>query len=221
MAAVERAAAAERAELVPVGEATEITPESVKPAPGLPDEKLPVGEATEITPENVEPAPEVKEHPEAKIRQDIASARPRRRSRLQPTSSARAAAAETDPRSRLPHQRADAIAPAKKQEKTDGTPSEPVGTGGVRKEASVKKVYRKTVTLAPKSRKGGEEARPRPAEDRRRPARSPAARRRARFRRPRRSSARAAGGRCAARWSAASPKARWTRDGASPRAVGS
>ena len=47
---------------IPVGEATEITPEVVKPARELPTpkepkpEKIPAGEATEITPESVEPA---------------------------------------------------------------------------------------------------------------------------------------------------------------------
>ncbi len=160
MAAVERAAAAERAEPVPVGEATEITPESVKPAPGMPDEPIPVGEATEITPENVKPAPEVKEHPEvAKIRQDIAKKREAEAKKQAAADELRAAAAaETDPEVKAALiKRADAIAPAKKQEKTDGTPSEPVGTGGVRKEASQEGVQEGGDAGAQVA-KGGEEA---------------------------------------------------------------
>ncbi len=160
MAAVERAAAAERAEPVPVGEATEITPESVKPAPGMPDEPIPVGEATEITPENVKPAPEVKEHPEvAKIRQDIAKKREAEAKKQAAADELRAAAAaETDPEVKAALiKRADAIAPAKKQEKTDGTPSEPVGTGGVRKEAGQEGVP-KDGDAGAQVAKGGEEA---------------------------------------------------------------
>ena len=160
MAAVERAAAAERAEPVPVGEATEITPESVKPAPGMPDEPIPVGEATEITPENVKPAPEVKEHPEvAKIRQDIAKKREAEVKKQAAADELRAAAAaETDPEVKAALiKRADAIAPAKKQEKTDGTPSEPVGTGGVRKEAGQEGVP-KDGDAGAQVAKGGEEA---------------------------------------------------------------
>lgn len=164
MAAVERAAAAERAEPVPVGEATEITPESVKPAPGMPDEPIPVGEATEITPENVKPAPEVKEHPEvAKIRQDIAKKREAEAKKQAAADELRAAAAaETDPEVKAALiKRADAIAPAKKQEKTDGTPSEPVGTGGVRKEAGQEGVQEGGDAGA-QAAKGGEEALTRP-----------------------------------------------------------
>ena len=160
MAAVERAAAAERAEPVPVGEATEITPESVKPAPGMPDEPIPVGEATEITPENVKPAPEVKEHPEvAKIRQDIAKKREAEAKKQAAADELRAAAAaETDPEVKAALiKRADAIAPAKKQEKTDGTPSESVGTGGVRKEAGQEGVP-KDGDAGAQVAKGGEEA---------------------------------------------------------------
>ena len=160
MAAVERAAAAERGERVPVGEATEITPENITPAPGLPDEKLPVGEATEITPENVKPAPEVKEHPEvAKIRQDIAKKREAEVKKQAAADELRAAAAaETDPEVKAALiKRADAIAPAKKQEKTDGTPSEPVGTGGVRKEAGQEGVP-KDGDAGAQVAKGGEEA---------------------------------------------------------------
>ena len=160
MAAVERAAAAERAEPVPVGEATEITPESVKPAPGMPDEPIPVGEATEITPENVKPAPEVKEHPEvAKIRQDIAKKREAEAKKQAAADELRAAAAaETDPEVKAALiKRADAIAPAKKQEKTDGTPSEPVGTGGVRKEAGQEGVQEGGDAGA-QAAKGGEES---------------------------------------------------------------
>ena len=160
MAAVERAAAAERGERVPVGEATEITPENITPAPGLPDEKLPVGEATEITPENVKPAPEVKEHPEvAKIRQDIAKKREAEAKKQAAADELRAAAAaETDPEVKAALiKRADAIAPAKKQEKTDGTPSEPVGPGGVRKEAGQEGVP-KDGDAGAQVAKGGEEA---------------------------------------------------------------
>lgn len=160
MAAVERAAAAERAEPVPVGEATEITPESVKPAPGMPDEPIPVGEATEITPENVKPAPEVKEHPEvAKIRQDIAKKREAEAKKQAAADELRAAAAaETDPEVEAALiKRADAIAPAKKQEKANDTPSEPVGTGGVRKEAGQEGVQEGGDAGA-QAAKGGEEA---------------------------------------------------------------
>lgn len=160
MAAVERAAAAERAEPVPVGEATEITPESVKPAPGMPDEPIPVGEATEITPENVKPAPEVKEHPEvARIRQEVAKKREAEAKKQAAADELRAAAAaETDPEVKAALiKRADAIAPAKKQEKTDGTPSEPVGTGGVRKEAGQEGVQEGGDAGA-QAAKGGEEA---------------------------------------------------------------
>lgn len=160
MAAVERAAAAERAEPVPVGEATEITPENITPAPGMPDEPIPVGEATEITPENVKPAPEVKEHPEvAKIRQDIAKKREAEAKKQAAADELRAAAAaETDPEVKAALiKRADAIAPAKKQEKTDGTPSEPVGTGGVRKEAGQEGVP-KDGDAGAQVAKGGEEA---------------------------------------------------------------
>jgi len=160
MAAVERAAAAERAEPIPVGEATEITPENVKPAPGMPDEPIPVGEATEITPENVKPAPEVREHPEvAKIRQDIAKKREAEAKKQAAADELRAAAAaETDPEVKAALiKRADAIAPAKKQEKTDGTPNEPVGTGGVRKEAGQEGVQEGGGAGA-QAAKGGEEA---------------------------------------------------------------
>jgi len=160
MAAVERAAAAERAEPVPVGEATEITPENVKPAPGMPDEPIPVGEATEITPENVKPAPEVREHPEvAKIRQDIAKKREAEAKKQAAADELRAAAAaETDPEVKAAlMKRADAIAPAKKQEKTDGTPNEPVGTGGVRKEAGQEGVQ-EGGNAGAQAAKGGEEA---------------------------------------------------------------
>lgn len=160
MAAVERAAAAERGERVPVGEAPEITPENITPAPGLPDEKLPVGEATEITPENVKPAPEVKEHPEvAKIRQDIAKKREAEVKKQAAADELRAAAAaETDPEVKAAlTKRADAIAPAKKQEKTDGTPNEPVGTSGVRKETGQEGVQEGGGAGA-QAAKGGEEA---------------------------------------------------------------
>ena len=159
MANVERAAAAERAEPVPVGEATEIRPENVKPAPELPDEKLPVGEATEITPENVKPAPEVKEHPEvAKIRQEIERKRAAEAKKQAAADELRAAAAvETDPEVKAAMiKRADAIAPAKK-EKTDDAASEPVGTSGVRKEAGQEDVQEGGDTGA-KAAKGGEEA---------------------------------------------------------------
>lgn len=157
MAAVERAAEAERAEPVPVGEATEIRPQNVRPAPEMPDEPIPVGEATEITPENVRPAPEVREHPEvAKIRQEIAKKREAEAKKQAAADELRAAAAaETDPEVKAALiKRADAIAPAKK-EKTDGTPSEPVGTGGVRQEAGQEGVQEGGGGQAAK---GGEEA---------------------------------------------------------------
>ncbi len=160
MATVERAAAAERAEPVPVGEATEIRPENVKPAPELPDEPLPVGEATEITPENIKPAPEVKEHPEvAKIRQDIAKKREAEAKKQAAADELRAAAAaETDPEVKAALiKRADAIAPAKKQEKANDTASEPVGTDGVRKEAGQEGVQEGGGASA-QAAKGGEEA---------------------------------------------------------------
>lgn len=159
MAAVERAAAAERAEPVPVGEATEIRPENVKPAPEMPDEPIPVGEATEITPETVKPAPEVKEHPEvAKIRQEIERKRAAEAKKQAAADELRAAAAvETDPEVKAAMiKRADAIAPAKK-EKTDDAASEPVGTSGVRKEAGQEDVQEGGDTGA-KAAKGGEEA---------------------------------------------------------------
>ncbi len=159
MATVERAAAAERAEPVPVGEATEIRPENVKPAPELPDEPLPVGEATEITPENIKPAPEVKEHPEvAKIRQDIAKKREAEVKKQQAADELRAAAAaETDPEIKAAMiKRADAIAPAK-TEKTNDAASKPVGTDGVRKEAGQEGVQEGGDAGA-KAAKGGEEA---------------------------------------------------------------
>lgn len=159
MAAVERAAAAERAQKVPAGEATEITPENVTPAPGLPDEKLPVGEATEITPENVKPAPEVKEHPEvAKIRQDIAKKREAEVKKQQAADELRAAAAaETDPEVKAAMiKRADAIAPAK-TEKTNDAASKPVGTDAVRKEAGQEGVQ-EGGDAGTQAAKGGEEA---------------------------------------------------------------
>lgn len=160
MATVERAAAAERAEPVPVGEATEIRPENVKPAPEMPDEPIPVGEATEITPETVKPAPEVKEHPEvAKIRQEIAKKRAVEAQKQAAADELRAAAAaETDPEIKAAMiKRADAIAPAKKQEKANDAASEPVGTDGVRKEAGQEGVQEGGGTSA-QAPKGGEEA---------------------------------------------------------------
>lgn len=160
MAAVERAAAAERAEPVPVGEATEITPETARPAPEMPDEPIPVGEATEITPENVRPAPEVREHPEvAKIRQEIAKKREAEAKKQAAADELRAAAAvETDPEIKAAMiKRADAIAPAKKQEKPNDAASEPVGTSGVRKEAGQEGVQESGDTGA-KAAKGGEES---------------------------------------------------------------
>lgn len=160
MAAVERAAAAERAEPVPVGEATEITPETARPAPEMPDEPIPVGEATEITPENVRPAPEVREHPEvAKIRQEIAKKREAEAKKQAAADELRAAAAaETDPEVKAALiKRADAIAPAKKQEKANDAASEPVGTDGVRKEAGQEGVQEGGDAGA-QAAKGGEEA---------------------------------------------------------------
>jgi len=160
MATVERAAAAERAEPVPVGEATEITPETARPAPEMPDEPIPVGEATEITPENVRPAPEVREHPEvAKIRQEIAKKREAEAKKQAAADELRAAAAaETDPEVKAALiKRADAIAPAKKQEKANDAASEPVGTDGVRKEAGQEGVQEGGGAGA-QAAKGGEEA---------------------------------------------------------------
>lgn len=160
MATVERAAAAERAEPVPVGEATEITPETARPAPEMPDEPIPVGEATEITPENVRPAPEVREHPEvAKIRQEIAKKREAEAKKQAAADELRAAAAaETDPEVKAALiKRADAIAPAKKQEKANDAASEPVGTDGVRKEAGQEGVQEGGDAGA-QAAKGGEES---------------------------------------------------------------
>lgn len=159
MATVERAAAAERAEPVPVGEATEIRPENVKPAPEVPEEPLPVGEATEITPENVKPAPQVPEHPEvAKIRQDIERKRAGEARKQAAADELRAAAAaETDPEIKAAMiKRADAIAPAK-TEKTNDAASKPVGTDAVRKEAGQEGVQEGGDAGA-KAAKGGEEA---------------------------------------------------------------
>lgn len=159
VAAVERAAAAERAEPVPVGEATEITPENVKPAREMPDEPIPVGEATEIAPENVRPAPEVREHPEvAKIRQEIAKKRDAEAKKQAAADELRAAAAaETDPEVKAAMiKRADAIAPAKKEKANDAT-SKPVGADGVRKEAGQEGVQEGGDAGA-QAAKGGEEA---------------------------------------------------------------
>lgn len=126
MASVERAAAAERAESVPVGEATEITPQNVRPAPEVPEpppERIPTGEVTEIKPEVVKPAPEIPEHPEvAKIRASIEKKRAAEAKKQADADALRAAAkAETDPEiKKALAAQADKIAPAKEKGNATG-----------------------------------------------------------------------------------------------------
>lgn len=125
MARVERAAAAERAEPVPVGEATEIKPQNVKPAPEMPDDPIPVGEATEIVPDIVKPAPPIPEHPEvAKVKAAIKKQRDAEAKKQADADALReAAAAETDPEiKKALMARAEKIAPAK--EKRDAADQE-------------------------------------------------------------------------------------------------
>jgi hypothetical protein len=123
MARVEQAAAAERAEPVPVGEATEIRPQEVKPAPEMrepPPEKIPVGEATEIKPEVVKPAPEIPDHPEvAKVKDAILKKRDAEAKKQSAADELRKAAeVETDPEVKAALlERAEKVAP--KKEKTD------------------------------------------------------------------------------------------------------
>ena len=122
-AAVERAAEAERAQPVPVGEATEITPQNVRPAPEVPEPPLPVGGATEIRPEVVKPAPEIKEHPEvAKVRAEIEKKRAAEAKKQADADELRAAAAaESDPEIKAALiARADKIAPAKEKTNAPG-----------------------------------------------------------------------------------------------------
>ena len=139
MARVEQAAAAERAEPVPVGEATEIRPQEVKPAPEMrepPPEKIPVGEATEIKPEVVKPAPEIPDHPEvAKVKDAILKKRDAEAKKQSAADELRKAAeVETDPEVKAALlERAEKVAP--KKEKTDVAADKPVGASGVRKEA--------------------------------------------------------------------------------------
>lgn len=122
MARVEQAAAAERAEPVPVGEATEIRPQEVKPAPEMPDEKVPVGEATEIKPEVVKPAPEIPEHPEvAKVKDAILKKRDAEaKKRAAADELRKAAEAEPDPEVKAALlERAEKIAPKEKANAPD------------------------------------------------------------------------------------------------------
>lgn len=122
MARVEQAAAAERAEPVPVGEATEIRPQEVKPAPEMPDEKIPVGEATEIKPEVVKPAPEIPEHPEvAKVKDAILKKRDAEaKKRAAADELRKAAEAEPDPEVKAALlERAEKIAPKEKANAPD------------------------------------------------------------------------------------------------------
>ena len=122
MARVEQAAAAERAEPVPVGEATEIRPQEVKPAPEMPDEKIPVGEATEIKPEIVKPAPEIPDHPEvAKVKDAILKKRDAEAKKRSAADELRKAAeAEPDPEVKAALlERAEKIAPKEKANAPD------------------------------------------------------------------------------------------------------
>ena len=122
MARVEQAAAAERAEPVPVGEATEIRPQEVRPAPEMPDEKIPVGEATEIKPEVVKPAPEIPEHPEvAKVKEAILKKRDAEAKKRSAADELRKAAeAEPDPEVKAALlERAEKIAPKEKANAPD------------------------------------------------------------------------------------------------------
>lgn len=122
MARVEQAAAAERAEPVPVGEATEIRPQEVKPAPEMPDEKIPVGEATEIKPEVVKPAPEIPDHPEvAKVKDAILKKRDAEAKKRSAADELRKAAeAEPDPEVKAALlERAEKIAPKEKANAPD------------------------------------------------------------------------------------------------------
>jgi len=125
MARVEQAAAAERAEPVPVGEATEIRPQEVKPAPEMrepPPEKIPVGEATEIKPEVVKPAPEIPDHPEvAKVKDAILKKRDAEAKKRSAADELRKAAeAEPDPEVKAALlERAEKIAPKEKANAPD------------------------------------------------------------------------------------------------------
>ena len=125
MARVEQAAAAERAEPVPVGEATEIRPQEVKPAPEMrepPPEKIPVGEATEIKPEVVKPAPEIPDHPEvAKVKDAILKKRDAEAKKQAAADELRKAAeVETDPEVKAALlERAEKIAPKEKANAPD------------------------------------------------------------------------------------------------------
>lgn len=125
MARVEQAAAAERAEPVPVGEATEIRAQEVKPAPEMrepPPEKIPVGEATEIKPEIVKPAPEIPDHPEvAKVKDAILKKRDAEAKKRSAADELRKAAeAEPDPEVKAALlERAEKIAPKEKANAPD------------------------------------------------------------------------------------------------------
>ena len=156
MARVEQAAAAERAEPVPVGEATEIRPQEVKPAPEMPDEKIPVGEATEIKPEVVKPAPEIPEHPEvAKVKEAILKKRDAEaKKRAAADELRKAAEVEPDPEVKAALiKRAEAVTP---KEKADVSTDKSVGTGDLRKEAGQESPPKDSDAKAPKA--AGEES---------------------------------------------------------------
>ncbi|MDQ5977811.1 MAG: hypothetical protein QG602_783 [Verrucomicrobiota bacterium] len=156
MARVEQAAAAERAEPVPVGEATEIRPQEVKPAPEMPDEKIPVGEATEIKPEVVKPAPEIPEHPEvAKVKEAILKKRDAEaKKRAAADELRKAAEVEPDPEVKAALiKRAEAVTP---KEKADVSTDKSVGTGDLRKEAGQESAPKDGGAKAPKA--AGEES---------------------------------------------------------------
>lgn len=156
MARVEQAAAAERAEPVPVGEATEIRPQEVRPAPEMPDEKIPVGEATEIKPEVVKPAPEIPEHPEvAKVKEAILKKRDAEaKKRAAADELRKAAEVEPDPEVKAALiKRAEAMTP---KEKADVSTDKSVGTGDLRKEAGQESAPKDGGAKAPKA--AGEES---------------------------------------------------------------
>lgn len=156
MARVEQAAAAERAEPVPVGEATEIRPQEVKPAPEMPDEKIPVGEATEIKPEVVKPAPEIPEHPEvAKVKEAILKKRDAEaKKRAAADELRKAAEVEPDPEVKAALiKRAEAMTP---KEKADVSTDKSVGAGDLRKEAGQESPPKDGDAKAPKA--AGEES---------------------------------------------------------------
>ena len=132
MARVEQAAAAERAEPVPVGEATEIKPEVVKPAPEIP------------------------EHPEvAKVKEAILKKRDAEaKKRAAADELRKAAEVEPDPEVKAALiKRAEAMTP---KEKADVSTDKSVGAGDLRKEAGQESPPKDGDAKAPKA--AGEES---------------------------------------------------------------